>query len=139
MREPVTERTRSVAESEENPHVGRFRRKYRGDEGLRREVAALYEVLSGALGAEKVVMRAGKLGTLKAMRSQAIPDRLLALQRLVFEDPTIEKAPAKPQYRAVIGEIEDALADLVAQRMVEETLEKKINAKMLARHQEYLR
>ena len=128
-----------MAASEENPHVGRFRRKYGGDEGLRREIAALYEILTSAMGAEKVVMRAGKLGTLKQMRSQAIPDRLLALQRLVFEDPTIEKAPAKPQYRAVIGEIEDALADMLAQRNVEENLERKINAKMLARHQEYLR
>jgi len=128
-----------VATSRENPHVGRFRRKYGGDEGLRREISALYEILSGALGAEKVVMRAGKLGTLKQMRSQAVPDRLLALQRLVFEDPTIEKAPAKPQYRAVIAEIEDALADLVAQRNVEDTLDRKINAKMVARHQDYLR
>jgi ATP-dependent Lon protease len=128
-----------VAEPEENPHVGRFRRKYGGDEGLRREVAALFEVLSAALGPEKVVLRAGKLGTLKQMRSTALPDRLLALQRLVFEDPTIEKVPAKPQYRKIIGEIEDALADLVAQRNVEESLERKINAKMLVRHQEYLR
>jgi ATP-dependent Lon protease len=128
-----------VATSRENPHVGRFRRKYGGDEGLRREISALFDILSGALGAEKVVMRAGKLGTLKQMRSQAIPDRLLALQRLVFEDPTIEKPPAKPQYRAVIAEIEDALADLVAQRNVEDTLERKINAKMVTRHQDYLR
>jgi ATP-dependent Lon protease len=128
-----------VAAPEENPHVGRFRRKYGGDEGLRREIAALYEVLSAALGPEKVVLRAGKLGTIKQMRSAAIPDRLLALQRLVFEDPTIEKPPTRPQYRKVIGEIEDALADLVAQRNVEENLERKINAKMLVRHQEYLR
>jgi len=128
-----------VAEPEENPHVGRFRRKYGGDEGLRREIAALFEVLSAALGPEKVVLRAGKLGTLKQMRSTALPDRLLALQRLVFEDPTIEKVPARPQYRKIIGEIEDALADLVAQRNVEESLERKINAKMLVRHQEYLR
>ena len=128
-----------MAEPEENPHVGRFRRKYGGDEGLRREIAALFEVLSAALGPEKVVLRAGKLGTLKQMRSTALPDRLLALQRLVFEDPTIEKVPARPQYRKIIGEIEDALADLVAQRNVEESLERKINAKMLVRHQEYLR
>jgi ATP-dependent Lon protease len=128
-----------VPEPEENPHVGRFRRKYGGDEGLRREVAALFDVLSAALGPEKVVLRAGKLGTLKQMRSTALPDRLLALQRLVFEDPTIEKIPAKPQYRKIISEIEDALADLVAQRNVEESLERKINAKMLVRHQEYLR
>ena len=128
-----------MAASEENPHVGRFRRKYGGDEGLRREIAALFDVLSAALGSEKVVLRAGKLGTLKQMRSTAIPDRLLALQRLVFEDPTIEKVPARPQYRKIIGEIEDALADLVAQRNVEENLERKINAKMLVRHHEYLR
>ena len=69
------------------------------DEKLRREIAALYDVLTDALGTEKVVMRAGKLGTLKEMRSQAIPDRLLALQRLVFEDPTLETRPAKAQYR----------------------------------------
>ncbi len=128
-----------MAASEENPHVGRFRRKYGGDEGLRREIAALFEVLSAALGPEKVVLRAGKLGTLKQMRSASIPDRLLALQRLVFEDPTIERVPAKPQYRKIIGEIEDALADVVAQRNVEENLERKINAKMLVRHHEYLR
>ncbi len=109
------------------------------DEKLRREIAALYDVLSEALGTEKVVMRAGKLGTLKEMRSQAIPDRLLALQRLVFEDPTLETRPAKAQYRKVIAEIEDRLADLVAQHRVEDSLEAKINAKMITRHQEYLK
>ncbi|MBV9439959.1 MAG: Lon family ATP-dependent protease [Candidatus Eremiobacteraeota bacterium] len=109
------------------------------DEKLRREIAALYDVLAEALGTEKVVMRAGKLGTLKEMRSQHLPDRLLALQRLVFEDPTLEARPAKQQYKKVIAEIEDRLADLVAQRSVGDRLEQKINAKMLARHQDYLR
>ncbi|BDE07463.1 ATP-dependent protease, Lon family protein [Vulcanimicrobium alpinum] len=109
------------------------------EERLRREIAALYDVLTEALGTEKVVMRAGKLGTLKEMRSQAIPDRLLALQRLVFEDPTLETRPGKAQYKAVINEIEDRLADLLAQRSVGDALEAKVNAKMVARHQEYLR
>ena len=109
------------------------------DERLRREIAALYDVLAEALGTEKVVMRAGKLGTLKEMRSQAIPDRLLALQRLVFEDPSLETKPAKAQYKKVIAEIEDRLGDLVAQRAVGDRLEAKVNAKMVARHQEYLR
>jgi ATP-dependent Lon protease len=109
------------------------------DEKLRREIAALYDVLTEALGTEKVVMRAGKLGTLKEMRSQAIPDRLLALQRLVFEDPSLETRPAKAQYKKVIGEIEDRLADLVAHRTVGDQIEAKINAKMVQRHQDYLR
>jgi ATP-dependent Lon protease len=113
--------------------------RLRADEKLRREIAALYDVLSEALGTEKVVMRAGKLGTLKEMRSPAIPDRLLALQRLVFEDPTLETRPAKAQYKKVIAEIEDRLADLVAQRTVGDQIEAKINAKMVQRHHEYLR
>jgi ATP-dependent Lon protease len=113
--------------------------RLRADEKLRREIAALYDVLSEALGTEKVVMRAGKLGTLKEMRSPAIPDRLLALQRLVFEDPSLETRPAKAQYKKVIAEIEDRLADLVAQRTVGDQIEAKINAKMVQRHHDYLR
>ena len=109
------------------------------DEKIRREVAALYDVLSDALGTEKVVMRAGKLGTLKEMRSQAIPDRLLALQRIVFEDPSLETRPAKAQYKHIIAEIEDRLADLLAQRTVGDQIEAKINAKMVQRHHDYLR
>jgi len=109
------------------------------DEKVRREIAALYGVLTEALGTEKVVMRAGKLGTLKEMRSAAIPDRLLALQRLVFEDPTLDVRPAKAQYKHVIAQIEDKLADLVAQRTVGDQLEARINLKMVERHQEYLK
>jgi len=109
------------------------------DEKIRREVAALYDVLAEALGTEKVVMRAGKLGTLKEMRSPAIPDRLLALQRIVFEDPSLETRPAKAQYKKIIAEVEDRLADLVAQRTVGDQIEAKINAKMVQRHNEFLR
>src|ERR1700681_3854306 len=84
-------------------------------------------------------MRAGKLDTLREMRSRAIPDRLLALQRLVFEDPTLEAPPPKAQYRKVIAQIEDRLADLVARRSVGDQIESRINTKMVQRHQEYLR
>jgi ATP-dependent Lon protease len=109
------------------------------DEKIRREVAALYTVLADALGTEKVVMRAGKLGTLKELRSTAIPDRLLALQRIVFEDPSLETRPAKAQYKKIIAEVEDKLADLLAQRTVGDQIEAKINAKMVQRHHDYLR
>jgi ATP-dependent Lon protease len=109
------------------------------DEKVRREVAALYAVLADALGTEKVVMRAGKLGTLREMRSQNIPDRLLALQRIVFEDPSLETRPAKAQYKKIIAEIEDRLADIVAERTVGDQIEARINAKMVQRHHEYLR
>ncbi len=128
-----------MADDVERLAADRFRRKYGGDEGLRRQVAALFEVLSGALGKEKVVMRAGKLGALKLMRSAVLGERLLALQRLVFEDPTLERIPAPANYKKAIAEIEDALADIVAQRTVEDEVDRRVNEKMVQRHAEYVR
>jgi len=54
-----------MADDPERHDADRFRRKHGGNEGVRRQVAALFDVLAGALGKEKVVMRAGKLGALK--------------------------------------------------------------------------
>ncbi|MEO6913873.1 MAG: Lon family ATP-dependent protease [Candidatus Baltobacteraceae bacterium] len=122
-----------------NPYVTRFRRKFGGEDELTRSVAALYEVLGAVLGADKLVLRAGKMNALKMMRSQTLPDRICALQRLVFEDPTLERVTSRAQYRRVIGEIEDGLADLMAQKNVEDSIERKISAKMIERHQDYLK
>ena len=118
--------------------VARFRRRYGGDDATRRYVDALYDLLSSTLGADKMVLRAGKLDALKLMRSGSLPDRILALQRLVFEDPTLDRLPAPGKFHETIVEIEDGLADLISQRSVEDTIERKISAKMAARHQEYL-
>ena len=128
-----------MAQGSDQAFVARFRRKYGGDDGLRRYVAALYEVLATTLGTDKMVLRAGKLNALKLMRSSLLPERILALQRLVFEDPTLERLPQPGKYREVIAEIEDGLADLVAQRSVEDKIDSKVSLKMAERHQEYLK
>ncbi len=127
-----------MADDAERPAV-RPRRKSGGEDGVRRRTAALFDVLAGAIGKEKVVMRAGKLGALKLMRSPLAGERLLALQRLVFEDPTLERVPAPATFSAAIAEIEDALADIVAQRAVEDEVDRRVNEKMVARHAEYVR
>ena len=85
-------------------YVRRFKRKYGGEDEVRRHLEALYDVLANVLGAEKIVLRAGKLGALKGMRSERIGDRILALQRLVFEDPTIAGPPAPASYRQKLDE-----------------------------------
>ncbi|MDQ2681277.1 MAG: Lon family ATP-dependent protease [Candidatus Eremiobacteraeota bacterium] len=123
----------------ENPYVTRFRRKFSSEDELTRYVGALYDVLGSILGADKLVLRAGKMNALKMMRSQTLSDRICALQRLVFEDPTLERVASRAQYRRVIGEIEDGLADLLAQKSVGDSIERKISAKMIERHQEYLK
>lgn len=108
------------------------------EEQLKRQVAALYGLYTGVLGAEKVVLKAGKLGALDLMRSTRLDERVLALQKLVFEDPTLDKLPALQDIPGILGEIEDELADLCARRTVEDRIEKKIAEKMEERHQEYV-
>lgn len=115
------------------------KKKYTRENELSRYVTALYDVLSNVLGADKIVLRAGKLGALKLMKSHAVADRVLALQRLVFEDPTFERITSSSQVRRALSEIEDGLADLIAQKNVEDSIERKINEKMSQRHQEYLK
>ena len=120
-------------------NLARFRRKFGGDDGMRRYVAALYELLANTIGSDKVVLRAGKLNALKLMRSSILAERILALQRLVFEDPTLDRIPQPGKFGDAIAEIEDGLADLVAQRTLEEKIETKVNIKMAERHLDYLK
>src|SRR6185503_17489003 len=111
--------------SAENPSLARLRRKRGVEDELGRYVSALFDVLGGVLGSEKLVLRAGKVGALKMMRSEHLTDRLCALARLVFEDPTVEKAVTRAQQRRSIAEIEETLADLVAHKTVGDTIEKR--------------
>jgi ATP-dependent Lon protease len=107
-------------------------------EQLKRQVASLYGLYSGLIGSEKVVLKAGKLDALDLLRSDNLPERVLALQKLVFEDPTVNKLPTIDEIPAILEEIEDELADLMARRAVEDKLEKKIAERMEERHREYV-
>jgi ATP-dependent Lon protease len=123
----------------DNRYVARFRRKFSSEDEMSRYVSALYDVLASTIGSDKLVLRAGKMNALKMMRSPALADRVCALQRLVFEDPTLERVSGRANTRRVVADIEERLADLIAQRNVEDSIERKINTKMIERHQDYLK
>jgi ATP-dependent Lon protease len=116
-----------------------FSRRNSEEEKLKRQVASLFGLYSGIIGSEKVVLKAGKLDALDLLRSDKVPERVLALQKLVFEDPTVDRVPSYDQIPAILEEIEEELADLMARRAVEEKIEKMIAEKMEERHQEYVR
>ncbi|MGA9418216.1 MAG: ATP-binding protein, partial [Candidatus Cybelea sp.] len=117
----------------------RFRRKFGVEDELSRYVTALYEMLGSVLGQDKLILRAGKVNALKMMRSQNLPDRLCGLQRLVLEDPTLERATTRAQQRKMLSEVEEALADVIAQRHAEDAIERRVSEKMTERHQEYVK
>lgn len=106
---------------------------------LHRQVAAMFGLLAEVYGPDKLVLKAGKVDALNLMRSPDIGDKVLALQRLVFEDPTIDAVPADEGLGRVISEVEDQIADVLARRKVEEKIEKKVSDRMQQRHEDYVK
>lgn len=113
--------------------------KFREREQLRRQVNSLFNLLGDLYGSDKIVLRAGKLNILQMMRSDYLPEQVLALQKLVFEDPTIETVPELDDIPGILDEIENEIADIIARRTLEDELEKKINERLQQRHEEYVR
>jgi len=113
--------------------------KMREQDQLKRQVNALYGLLAGLYGSDKMVLRAGKLEALKLMRSESLAERILALQKLVFEDPTWDTLPAPEDIPGILEELEEEIADTIARRTVEDQLERKVTEKLQQRHEEYVR
>jgi ATP-dependent Lon protease len=106
---------------------------------VERQVEVLLGFLSNLYGADKLVLKARKLDALKLMRSNKVGEKLLAMQRLVFEDPTLAEPPPRERYHEILHSLEDEIANLVAMKTVEESLDAKIAEIMRHRHREYVR
>ncbi len=112
--------------------------KAKEEKQIERQVNALYGLVANLYGSDKLVLRAGKVNALPLMRSERLGERVLALQRLVFEDPTIDGVPSLREIPAILESIEEEIADVLARRTVEEELERKINEKLQQRHKDYV-
>ncbi|MDN5363277.1 MAG: ATP-dependent Lon protease [Eubacteriales bacterium] len=108
-------------------------------EQLKRQVTALFTLITNLMGPDKLVLKASKLDALHLMRSEVLEERVLALQRIVFEDPTIDQLPTLETIPAILDEIEEEIADIIARKTVEDKLEKKIAERMQQRHEEYIK
>ena len=106
--------------------------------GWRRQVTALYGLLTNLYGRDKLMRKAKELDVIKLMRSDELPERLLALQRLVFEDDKLQELPREEEFPRILEEVEDVLADRLACRAVEKKLEEKVAAKVQEQQDRYL-
>lgn len=115
------------------------RRKRAEESTIVRRVDALQEIIMQIYGPERLILRAGKLQALKLLRSQHVEQRVLALQKLILEDPALVSVPEPDDVPDILDQLEDELADLLARRTLEDDLEKRIAEKMQDRHEEYVR
>lgn len=100
------------------------------EEELRRQVNVLYGAFTGLIGSEKMVLRASKYSALSYIHSEDPRQRLVGLQRLIYEDVSYDKVPDDEEVINVLNELEMVLAEMLARQAVEERLEKKISQRM---------
>lgn len=112
--------------------------RFPDNEEWQHEVDALYSLLSGFYGADKLVLKASKLGALGLMRSDELPERVAGLEKIISDDPTEHSLPTWEEIPGLLAEIEDEIADLLVRRSVEERLDKKIADRMQERHEDYV-
>lgn len=103
-----------------------------------REIDALYQSLATLLGTENLVIRAGRMNAMQLLRSENRCDRVLALQRILEEDPLIQPAPRASELPDILSELSERIADMRARRTVEDSIEKKVNEKLEKEHQDYV-
>lgn len=108
------------------------------NKSLDHNIDALYGILVDTEGSEHLVLKAGKLDALRLMRSSNRNERVLALQKIIYENPTLNKAPNDEDLPNIITELTDYMADIMARRSLESQLEKRINDRMEANHQDYI-
>ena len=102
------------------------------------DIEALYSILIDMEGSDRLVLKAGKLNALKLMRSENRNERVLALQKIIYENPTLDKVPADTEIDDLIAEMMEYMANQMARRSLEDQLEKRIAAKMEENHQDYI-
>ena len=108
------------------------------ENSISNKISVMFDLLSELHGSEQLVLKAGKLNALQLMDSNQISERLTALARLVYEDPTIEKDYSEAEFDSVMDDLKNNIAQMLAKQTIEKELEAKVAALMQERHQEYL-
>lgn len=106
---------------------------------IERRIDGLFALLGELYGPDRLVLKAGKLDALEKMRSKVLEERVVALCRIVHEDPTLSDVPEPEALPKLLDDIQDALAEQMARRSIEEDIERRVAIKMQERHEEFVR
>ncbi len=102
-----------------------------------KKIKILYKKVNDYFNNEQLIIKAGKVNALELISSDKTKERLTALERILFEDPTIEIDGENIGNK--INKLENKIADLIAERSVEKDIEEQIAERMQKRQREYLK
>ena len=102
------------------------------------EIAAIFRMLADTMGTERLVIQAGKMNAMTLMRSENRRERVLALMRILEEDPLLSPPPSEAEIPEILNRMTEQLAGILARRDLEDRIERKVNEKLEKDHEEYV-
>lgn len=105
---------------------------------LDRKIDMLFSLLVEYYGSDKLVIKAGKMEALQLVRSPIKGERVLALQKIMFDNPTLTAVPADKDIPDILDKLVEKMSDLLARRTLEADLEQKIADRLEENHQDYV-
>ena len=105
---------------------------------LDRKIDMLFSLLVEYYGSDKLVIKAGKMEALQLVRSPIKGERVLALQKIMFDNPTLTAVPKDEDIPDILDRLVEKMSDILARRTLEADLEQKIADRLEENHQDYV-
>lgn len=102
-------------------------------------IQSLYKYLDRIYGAQKLILRASKLDAVDLMNSESPQERVLALQKILQEDPTLNEVPKKEELPSILNCLEELVSEQYVRQAVEDNLQLLIDKKMEEKYSEYVK
>ena len=107
-------------------------------EQLETKIAALFALLSDLFTTDNLVVKAGKLGVLDCLESDEPNQQIIALQKIIFDNPTLDHVPSDFSSKLeLLVKLEEELTDQLANKLAKNKLENKINSKLAEKEKQY--
>ena len=107
-------------------------------DALQHRVTAFFVLVAQVWGPDRLLARASKLDVIELIEAEDMSKKVLGLQKLLTGDPNLQE-PSLEEIPALLDELADFAADMVARRSVEDRIEKLAHERMQERQEEYLR
>ncbi len=105
---------------------------------LDRRIDMLFSLLVEYYGSDKLVIKAGKMEALQLVRSPVKGERVLALQKIMYDNPTLTAVPKDEDIPDILDKLVEKMSDILARRTLEADLEQKIADRLEENHQDYV-
>ena len=106
---------------------------------LSERITNLFKHLDTFYGTKGFILRASKLDAVDLINSEQVADRVLALQKMLEEDPTLNSRAMDEDLSPILDHLEELMADKYARRAVEDKLQQRVQEKMEEKYNDYLR